>query len=258
MIQRVVCQKLAPVLILSGLLLFPACGSGYRIAETEGGRVEMTSAYDKTPDREALDILLPYKAKVDSVMKPVIGKSSMPMKPERPESLLSNLIADVLRESSLKYTGETAEVAIINIGGLRNDLPKGNVTYGDVFEILPFENSLCILTMDGKALEQLFWEIANVKGEGLSGAELKISPDGKLINALVHGEAIDQNRKYRVATVDYLSEGNDGMTAFMQATEKVCPDGATVRQLFLDYIIGLTKKGKEVTSGLDGRIRIEK
>lgn len=249
--------QIMPVVLSGGLWLFSACHTGYRITQIDGSRVEMTAAFDQSPDREAEALLAPFKAKVDSIMKPVIGKSAVAMKPDRPESLLSNLIADVLRESSSRYTGKPAEIAVINIGGLRNDLPQGNITYGDVYEILPFENSLCVLIMDGHSVKQLFDEIAQSRGEGISGAKLVLSEDGKVTGAWVGGEKLDEDKLYTVATVDYLSEGNDGMTAFLLAKEKTCPDGATIRQIFLDYISSQTRQGKALTSALDGRIRIQ-
>lgn len=257
MTRRKFFLRIIPFVISGGLWLLSACQTGYRITQVDGSRVEMTTAFDRSPDQEATTLLAPFKAKVDSVMKPVIGKSALAMKPDRPESLLSNLIADVLKAASSRYTGKPAELAVINIGGLRNDLPQGNITYGDVYEILPFENSLCVLTMDGRSVNQLFEEIARSKGEGISGAKLVISEDGKLTGARIDGEKIDEDKLYTVATVDYLSEGNDGLTAFLLAKEKTCPDGATVRQIFLDYISAQTRQGKAITSDLDGRIRIQ-
>lgn len=244
------------IIILSGLFLLSSCRPSYHLVGIEGGRVEMNSGYDKSPDEDAVAILAPYKLKVDSVMTPVIGTSDMNMKAGRPESLLSNLLADVLRESASAYQDIPADVAVINIGGLRNDLSKGNITYGDVYEILPFENSLCILTMTGKSLMQLFGQMAKVGGEGVSGVQLTITKDGRLAHVTIGGQKVDENKQYKVATVDYLSEGNDGLTAFTLSEDKMCPDGATIRQIFLDYVTALAKKGKAVTSKIDARITV--
>lgn len=216
----------------------------------------MNSAFDKNPDLEAMAILAPYKAKIDSIMSPVIGRSAINMRAYRPESPLSNLVADILRETAAEYTGETADIGIVNIGGLRNDLPQGNITYGDIYEIVPFENSLCILTLQGEDLEDLFEEIAKVHGEGLSGACLEITEDGELVSATVKGKEIDEDKMYTVATINYLAEGNDGMPSFTKAKEMVCPQGATLRKVFLDYVARFTEQGKEVDAGLEGRIKL--
>ena len=181
----------------------------------------------------------------------------MNMTSDRPESLLSNMVADVLRDASAKYLGTKAEVGLVNVGGLRTSLTEGNITYGNIYQILPFENTLCIVTLTGAQLRQLFENIASTGGEGISGARMVISKDRKLVDVKVGGKPIDENRTYKVATIDYLAEGNDGMLAFKLSDERLQPEGATLRQLFLDYVTNLYKQGKKVTSCMDGRITVK-
>lgn len=249
--------RVGSAFLLAGMLAFSSCHSSYELANIDGGRVEITSVYDSRSDLKAAGILAPYKAKIDSVMSPVIGRSKVEMDAKRPESLLSNFAADVLRNAASGYIGNSVDVAVTNMGGLRNSLPEGNVTFGDIYEIFPFENTLCILTMSGKSLVDLFTQIAKLGGEGLSGAHLVISKDGQLKKAEIAGKAIVPDKMYRLATIDYLAEGNDGMNAFLEATERVCPDGATIRHIVVDYIKGMAAKGKAVSSVLDGRITVE-
>ena len=106
--------------------------------------------------------------------------------------------------------GKPADVAVMNMGGIRNAMPEGEITFGTVYEIAPFENALCVLTMDGATLKELFGQIASVHGEGLSGAALKIDVEGNLLEAKVNGRQIDAKKTYTVATIDYLAEGNGG------------------------------------------------
>lgn len=247
------------MLCLTSVLLWgSACHTTtYTLVSVQGGRSEITSVYDVDPDADARAILAPYKAKVDSVMSPVIGVSAMNMDAGRPESLLSNLVADVLREASEQYPGHEAEIGLVNKGGLRTSLAEGEITYGDIYQILPFENTLCIVSLTGAQLKQLFENIASVGGEGLSGARLVISKEKKLLEATVGGQPVDENRVYRVSTIDYLAEGNDGMVALRLSAERFQPEGATLRQLFLDYVANLHKQGKKVTSCMDGRITVK-
>lgn len=72
-----------------------------------------------------------------------------------PESLLSNLVAGVLQQAAVRVLGKPADMGLVNMGGLRNILPKGDITVGEIFEILPFENSLCVLTMKGADMKRL-------------------------------------------------------------------------------------------------------
>jgi 2',3'-cyclic-nucleotide 2'-phosphodiesterase (5'-nucleotidase family) len=173
-----------------------------------------------------------------------------------PESLLSNLVADVLRQSAAAVTGHPADLGIVNMGGLRNVLTQGDITVGDVYEILPFENSLCVLTMQGTALRKLFTDIAKSGGQGLSGARLRIGKAGALLEATVGGQPIDDARSYTLATIDYLADGNDGMPSFTLAQSRECPAGATLRSLFMKYVEAQTAAGKTITSQLEGRITV--
>ena len=113
-------------------------------------------------------------------------------------------------------------MGLVIMGGLRNILPEGDITVGDVFEILPFENSLGVLTMKGTDLRRLFEAIASLHGEGVSGIRLEITKNGKLLNAFVGEKPLKDDQLYTVATIDYLADGNGRMDAFLQA-EKTQP-----------------------------------
>ncbi len=243
---------------LAGAFLLLSCRPAYQLADVEGGRVAMTEAIDRLPQNEAaVAIVQSYKEKVDSVMSPVIGRSKMEMDVDRPESLLSNFVADVLLRAGSNYIGHPVDFAVINVGGLRTSLPEGDVTYGDVYEILPFQNTLCILEMKGEAVQALFRQMAAVGGEGLSGARLVLSDDMQLKEARIGGKPVDPERVYQVATIDYLAEGNDGMPAFKEAVRRVCPEGMTIRQVVVDYIKECAGRGEALASKFDGRIRVE-
>ena len=135
-------------------------------------------------------------------------------------------------------------------------MPEGEITFGTVYEIAPFENALCVLTMDGATLKELFGQIASVHGEGISGAALKIDGEGNLLEAKVNGQQIDAKKTYTVATIDYLAEGNDKMEAFRRASSKIFPKDALLRNLLLDYVKQCEQKGQFVTSQVEGRIKV--
>lgn len=247
-------SQTAGVALAVGLLA--GCQTGYTITNISGGRIPITAAYDVRPDSAALAVLEPYQHFVDSIMSPVIGHSAIQMDRHRPESELSNLVADILRQAAQIKTGQAADMAVTNMGGLRSVLPQGEVTYGNIYEITPFENYLTLVTMKGSELRGLMADIAAVHGEGLSGARLVISKDGKLLEAEVGGQPIDDNRTYTVSTIDYLAEGNDRMTTFgmiIANSKQKFPD-ITLRSLFLDYVARKEQAHQLVDSRVEGRI----
>lgn len=252
--------KVGGMLLLSGTFFLTSCHTSYNLTNFQGSKMEITTAFDANQDAKTVAILAPFKAKVDSIMTPIIGISAMDMTSKRPESLLSNLVADMLREYANTIPGQKADIAVTNMGGLRSSLPKGNITFGTVYEILPFENSLCIVTLKGADLRTLLMEIAKVGGEGISNAKLLLSKPygGELLESLVGGKYIDENAIYSVATLDYLAEGNDGLNSFKKAQSRFCPQGATIRNIFLDYVKAKSAKGEQVSSVLDGRVEVKK
>lgn len=216
----------------------------------------MTAEWDTMPNEKAMEVFAPYKAKVDSLMDPVIGKSAMDMTAKRPESLLSNLVADVLRNSATPYIGRPADIAIINVGGLRNSLSEGDITYRTIYEILPFENSLCILSLKGKDVKELMKDIIKVGGEGLSNVYMTVNKDMDIIDVKIGTDAINDEQLYEIATVDYLAEGNDRMTAFKKAEKRMCLEEATIRDIFMEYVKSEAAQGRSLTSKMEGRVTI--
>jgi 2',3'-cyclic-nucleotide 2'-phosphodiesterase (5'-nucleotidase family) len=150
------------------------------------------------------------------------------------------------------------------MGGIRADLTKGEVTYGDVLNVAPFENKICFTTLTGEKMMELFRQIAYRGGEGVSkGVELVIKMDaknehGELVSAKLHGQEIDPTAEYRVATLNYLLEGNDGMPALRDGKDVVAPDAASnnTRYLIMNYFKDKQSRGEIVDSQVEGRIKV--
>ena len=213
----------------------------------------MTPELDANPSVEAAKILAPYRAKVDSIMAPPLGLSRVAMSAKRPESLLSNWAADVMVEGGTATGLERADMGLINIGGLRNNMPEGIVRRGDVMLIAPFENYLVVLEMKGSDLLELMKNIAAVKGEGVSSSvRMEITSDGELLSCTIDGKEIDPNRIYTVATVDYLAEGNDKMFALKKAVKRH-DIGILARDIMMEYVL----KHRVIDSKIEGRIVVK-
>lgn len=240
-------------------MMATACTSHLAIDSVTRTRILIDSTYDSAVDSEATALLAPYKAKVDSMMSPLLGHTARYMSGYRPESPLSNLLADILVWAAKDY-GESPVMGVYNMGGIRAALPAGPVTFGDVLDVAPFENKICFLTLKGDKLLQLFQEMAATGGEGVShGTELVIG-EGKLISAKINGQEIDPKASYRVATINYLAEGNDHLTAFTHKTDYIAPQGVenNTRFIIADFFKEMEKKGVKVDSNVEGRITLKK
>ena len=230
----------------------------YRVVKIERSRILIDRKYDAYPDARAAAFIMPYKSEVDRGMSPVVGTTAHPMASHRPESDLSNLLSDILVWAGGVYH-ETPDFGIYNVGGIRASLPSGTVTYGDVLNVAPFENHICFLTLSGDKVLQLFREIAARGGEGVShSVKMVITGGHQLKTVTVNGEPVDPQKSYRVVTLDYLSQGNDGMSAFKAKTSVVSPTENTdnVRYIIVDYFKKLMAEGKAVDAKVEGRITV--
>jgi 2',3'-cyclic-nucleotide 2'-phosphodiesterase (5'-nucleotidase family) len=248
-------KKLSLLLVL--VLLIGCTEKKQQLKSIEGTRISMTNVYDKNPNAKAVEVLKKYKHVVDSIASPILGYSEGCYRAFRPESPLSNLAADILYLAGQKRIKKHVDFAVTNIGGIRNDLLDGPITYGQISAIFPFINTLSIVEIDGKAALKLMHQIAARKGEAISHAKLVISKDKKLISATIEGKKIDPKKKYIVATINYLLEGNDGMGALSTGKILKNVDDLTVKQLVINYIKELQKEGKKVQAEIEGRIIIK-
>lgn len=225
----------------------------YKVRSFCWERVEVTSQLDAEPSAEAAALVAPYKASVDSMMAPVLGLSRVSMGAKRPESLLSNWAADVMVEGGTATGLEPADMGLINVGGLRNNMPEGIVRRGDIILISPFENHVVVLEMKGSDLLELMENIAAVKGEGVSSSvRMEISAEGQLLSCTIGGKEIDPHRIYTVATIDYLAEGNDKMYALKKAVKRH-ETGILAREVMMEYVL----KHRVIDSKMEGRIVVK-
>ena len=251
--------KRTTIYLLMSMLLLTSCKHHYEVASMQRSRIFVDSRYDAQPDQKAADFLKPYKHQVDSVMGPVVGQSARYMTAQRPEGTLSNLLADILVWAGKDY-GEKPDFGVYNMGGVRADLPKGKVTYGDVLDVAPFENKISFITLKGDVLLELFGQIAKTGGEGMSHAvRLVITKDGQLVSATINGEPIDPQKEYRVTTIDYLLGGTDKMEAFKKGTNINAPKDASnnTRFIIINYFREMQKQGKVVDAEIEGRVVVK-
>ena len=231
----------------------------YSVQSVDYQRVTIDSQFDALPDAEAIAFLAPFKAKVDSLMSPVVGRVACDMDADRPESKLSNLLADILIWAAKDFD-EKPVISVYNMGGIRASLSKGDVTIGNVIDVAPFENKLCFMTLKGSQVTTLFEQIAARGGEGVNHAvRAVISKDNKLVSLKINGEEVNPDADYRVATIDYLADGNDGLPVLKSGTNRkmLIDKSNNLRFIIMDFFRENTKQGREVNAEVEGRITVE-
>ena len=200
-----------------------------------------------TADPEITKIIEPYQAKVAAKLAEVVGQATADLtSSNNSESALANVIADAAREK-----GKT-QIGLHNIGGIRASILRGPITWGSVFEVLPFQNTLVTLKVTGTQLKNAL----NVDLLAVSGIRVHFDvkkPAGqRLVSVtLSDGSPIDDSKLYSVTTNDFVVAGGDGFGELGRGRE-IRDTGILLRDVLRDHI----KAHRVLSPILDGRITV--
>ena len=206
------------------------------------------------PAADITRILEPFQEKVLTKMGEPVGEATDFLPYSRNgESPLADLIADAFREK-----GKT-QIALHNIGGIRAQIRRGKIKWGDAFEVLPFQNTLVTLKLTGAQLKTTLEHglVPSVGMVAISGIRVQFDPkkpDGQRIVSLllIDGAPIDDSKLYSVATNDFVIAGGDGFTELPKGTD-ISDTRIFLRDVLVDYI----KDRRVITPITDGRIIVK-
>jgi len=164
------------------------------------------------PDPAVQALIAPVLARVEQEQHRELGLT-IPVALKRDyqgESALGDFLADSLREAV------GADVALLNPGGLRADIDAGPLTFGDVYEVLPFDNTVAFVTMSGDELKRFLQVVYSKDGVfQVSGLTVKLNrcpgPDRFLGATFANGRPLEPAKLYRVTLPDFLARGGDGL-----------------------------------------------
>lgn len=220
--------------------------------------VDMVSKSEEVAGDDTLfhHLIAPYKEQLEIEMNKEIGQLSADLVKGKPESSLGNLIGDILLSSSAGIFSKPADFAVYNYGGLRKDyMAAGGLTKGEIFELLPFDNTTVLLTLDGLTTARLLDKIAMEGGWPVAGISMTII-QGTAQNVLINNMPFDSSQYYSVVMNDYMANGGDGMDFF--GGIPIEDSGITVRDLVMSYIEAQTKNNVHISSYTDQRIVVGK
>ena len=191
-----------------GIVDFVVQPGGGRAARV---RVETVWADREQPDTAVARVVDGFRRAVEPLTSRPVATLAEALSRGGEQHALGNLIADAYRAAA------RSDVALVNNGGIRADLPAGAVSWGDLFQVLPFQNYVTRLTVTGAVLRQA---IAHAVGAAdarahVSGVRVSISrgvPDSVRIVTvtLADGAPLREDARYTLAVPDFLASGGSG------------------------------------------------
>lgn len=230
-----------------------ACKSQYALERTNITQTKIDSNLKEDENIKAF--YAPYKRALDSQMNAILIYSDAELQKAQPESNLSNFFADAVANTCRKNNINFDFALPSTNGGIRTSLPKGAITRRNIFELMPFENELVVLTLKAESVEKLVQYIVEKAGQPVAGIQI-IAKKNESINFTINGKPFVKSGYYKVLTSDYLANGGDGIDAFKEAVKRENTN-IKVRDAIISYVIDENKNGKTLNPQKDGRIIIE-
>lgn len=209
---------------------------------------------DLPEDERIAKLVESYASKLSSKLSQVVGNAKVPLNGIRSEirwgeTNLGNLITDSMRSIT------RAEIALINSGGIRASIPEGPITIEQVYQVLPFSNTLVTAYYSGTQIMEMLNRSASLPKEADSGAFLQVSGisyeivEGKAQQVKVGNTPLQLDRKYKIALTDFMAVGGDGYI-WCKDGEKLENTGYPFNSLMIQYL----QEIKEVAPQVEGRI----
>ncbi len=195
-----------------------------------------------------------WNANVAPIAAEVIGRNAEPLRRGRPEATIGDFICDAMRFQS------GADIAMQNPGGMRADLPAGEITRGAIYEIMPFDNTIVVVTLTGaevkRGLEQAlkYERVTQVSGIRYAFDSSRAPMDRVTSLTMADGSPIDPAKTYKVAVNNFMATGGDNYDVLNKGAGGRDDAGLIIRGAMEAYVRDRCKGGAALTIREDGRI----
>lgn len=221
------------------LSLVLSCDNSKKLVTTGVQNISINKEIEAVKEIE--DVIAPYKVNLDKTMNEVLSFSVDTYSKNDGDynTAVGNMMADAVFELTSPLfksrTGKNIDMVLLNHGGIRANLPKGNITTKTAYSLMPFENSVVVTALKGSVILDLINYLKSFKkAHPISGLELVLNADNSTRKILVGGKSVESEKTYYVATNDYLYKGGDRMD-FFKKSDTLYDLNYKIRNVLLDY-----------------------
>ncbi|MGJ8593695.1 MAG: 5'-nucleotidase C-terminal domain-containing protein [Aquaticitalea sp.] len=232
-------MKINTLLLSFALLFLASCKTSVSYDKIEGKQIAITDTLQTDPTVEAY--IKPYREYVNKNLDSVLSYAveTYSKSDGKLNTALGNFIADAMYEQSnpvfKKRSGQDIDFALLNHGGIRAIISKGNITTRTAYEVMPFENAIVVAKLQGEQVKEMLDYLVEAKrAHPISKLQIIMDENDQLKEAKINGQLIDYNKTYNVLTNDYLFNGGDGMD-FFKKRDTVYVLDYKIRNAMIDY-----------------------
>lgn len=224
-----------------------------QLNKIEGSQIQITDSL--AADAEIEVFIKPFREHIQKDLDSVLAyaKDTYSKSDGHLNTAIGNFMADAIYDETnpifKSRTGHDIDMVLLNYGGIRAIISKGNISTRTAFEIMPFENSIIVVALKGAQIDSMVNYLATRKtAHPISKMKLIIDKDFNAVEATIKGEKINDNKTYYVATNDYLYNNGDNMR-FFKPNEGTTILDYKVRNALIDHL----KKIDTISPVIDDR-----
>ncbi len=225
--------------LLNIFIFFSCKQQKQHLSKISASKIEITDSLEVNAKIDAF--IKPYRDHIDKDLDSVLAYAvdTYSKSDGKLNTALGNLMADAIYSEVNpvfnKRTGKNINAVILNHGGIRSIIPKGNVSPRTAFQLMPFENEVVVVGLKGKRIQDIIdYLITQRRAHPIGGLKLTLDKNFNLVNAKINDKNIDPTKTYYFATSDYLYNMGDNMT-FFQPNEGFYKLNYKIRNVLIDY-----------------------
>ena len=224
-----------------------------KLTEIQGKQLPINASTEETDSISGF--VEPFRDRINQVLDSTLayapkslllddGKRKTPM-----GNLMHRIVFSEAAPIFKSRTGKDLDFVVLNYGGVRSIISAGKVTARNAYEVMPFENYIEVVELNGAAVRKLIDFLTKAtRRHPISGIQIVTDKNGSLESVNIQGKPFDENRNYYVATSDYLVQGGASI-GFFDEMVSVTDTDYLLRNALIDYF----KKVDTVQSVVDDR-----
>ncbi len=241
------------VLFITFVFCFACKQEPLKLTEIETKRLQIDSSLTQI---DVLDsFVAPFRTRINTVLDSALAYAPKTLTKDDGvlNSSAGNLMADIVWSEAnpifKKRTNKNIDFVLLNHGGIRAIISKGNVSARTAYQVMPFENTIVVVELSGNSVRELATYLTKSKrAHPISGMQLIMNKNDELKSLKIRDKPLEKNRSYYIATSNYLVSGGDNMVFFKNAIS-ITETDYLIRNAMIDYF----KKVDTLKAAVDNR-----